>query len=455
MTKNKLICVFSLNQTLHWFIIGLLIPIMALLQLEKGLDLFQIGLVSAIYGGTVMLLELPTGGLADTIGRKRVYLISLIVLWCAGLLLLLAGNFTTVIIGFLFSGVARALSSGSLDAWFVDEFNTIEPEGNLQEALAHVGIFIPAGLGVGSLVGGLLPMSVGKITAQLPGFGIYSANLLTMNLLIIVQFLLTVILVKEQLHPDRRSTIWTGLKRFPNVVSTSIHYGINNQSILLLLLSSFAWGIGIVGLEVLWQPQVKHILGSDSQTWLFGLLATGYFLASSVGSLLSTPLCKLFKQNYPRILFHTRLFMGLFVFLLALQGHVIGFTWWYWTLFVWNGMSKSPYMAIFNAHIPESHRSTLLSCQSFFVQFGVLSGSLTMGYIAETFSIPLAWCFAAAILVISSLLYVCLPKQTANAPTLGRKRDHVEKKRRTDNHVPFHTAKQDNDTPNTHENIHN
>ena len=71
MTKKTLVFVFSLNQTLHWFIIGLIIPVMALLQLEKGLNLFQIGITAAIYGGTVIALELPTGGLADAIGRKR------------------------------------------------------------------------------------------------------------------------------------------------------------------------------------------------------------------------------------------------------------------------------------------------------------------------------------------------------------------------------------------------
>ena len=74
---------FSLNQGFHWFIIGLIIPITALLQLEKRLDLFQIGIVMAVYGTTVILLELPTGGLADAIGRKRVYLISLVMLFGA------------------------------------------------------------------------------------------------------------------------------------------------------------------------------------------------------------------------------------------------------------------------------------------------------------------------------------------------------------------------------------
>jgi DHA1 family quinolone resistance protein-like MFS transporter len=409
MTRKKLLSVYTLNQTFHWFIVGLLIPVMVLLQLEKGLDLFQIGITIAIYSGTVILLELPTGGLADAIGRKRVYLISLVMSFLAGLVILIAWNFTTMAVGTFFMGVARALSSGSMDAWFIDEFNKIEPEGNLQEALAKVGTFIPGGLGVGSLIGGLLPMSLGKIISQVPGFGVYSANLITMNTLVIVQFLLTSMLVVEHLHPDRSSNIWSGFKQTPEVISTSLQYGVKNRIILMLLVSALAWGLGLSGLENLWQPHVKNILGSDSQTWIFGLLSAGYFLAGSLGYILITPICKLFNNNYPQVLFGTRLLMGTFFFLLALQGNLAGFAVFYLTLFVFNGMSNPPHAAIFNAQIPEAKRSTLLSFESFFLQIGVLFGSLIMGYISNTVSIPIAWFFGSGIWGVSSLVYFFLP----------------------------------------------
>jgi len=407
--RKKLLFIYALNQTFHWFIVGLLIPVMALLQLEKGLDLFQIGITIAVYSGTVILLELPTGGLADAIGRKRVYLISLVMSFLSGLVILVAWNFYTMAVGTFFMGVARALSSGSMDAWFVDEFNKIEPAGNLQEALAKVGTFIPAGLGVGSLVGGFLPMSFGKITSQVPGFGVYSANLITINTLVIVQFLLTSILVVEHLHPDRSADVWSGFKLLPEVISTSMQYGIKDRVILMLLLSALAWGLGLSGLENLWQPRVKDILGSDSQTWIFGLLSTGYFLAGSLGYILITPICKLFNNNYPQVLFGTRLLMGTFFFLLALQGSLAGFAIFYLTLFIFNGMSNPPHAALFNAQIPEEKRSTLLSFESFFLQIGGLFGSLLMGYISNTISIPIAWFVGSGILGVSSLVYFFLP----------------------------------------------
>ena len=65
---------------------------------------------------------------------------------------------------------------------------TNSPSGNLQAALAKAGIFIPLGLGLGSLLGGVLPMTLGKITTQIPGFDIYSSNLLVVLSLEILQF---------------------------------------------------------------------------------------------------------------------------------------------------------------------------------------------------------------------------------------------------------------------------
>jgi len=35
MGKRKLLFVFTFNQTIHWFIVGLMIPVIALFQMEK------------------------------------------------------------------------------------------------------------------------------------------------------------------------------------------------------------------------------------------------------------------------------------------------------------------------------------------------------------------------------------------------------------------------------------
>ena len=416
MTKNKLVGLFTFNQSFHWFITGLMIPILTLLLLKKGLDLFQVGIALGTYSGFAILFELPTGGLADSIGRKRVYLISLVVSFSAIIFLLFAQGFTfPLIAGFMLMGVARALSSGTLDAWFVDEFLRIDPKGSLQEALAKAGIFIPLGLGVGSLLGGVLPMTLGKVTSQIQNLDIYSSNLLVVLCLDVLQFVLTSVLIHDPRSSAANAGVLDGLKQFPKVISGSIQYGLKNRVVFLLVLATSAWGLGIAGVELLWQPQTKSILGSDAQTWIFGVMSAGYFVASGVGNWIVTPLCKVFNNNYQGVLIGSRLFMGATLFVLALQENIVGFVGLYWVLFVFNGVMNSPHATLFNDNIPEAQRSTLISFESLMLQLGGLVGSIGLGYLSKTFSIPHAWFVGAGILALSSLFYAFLPKGIARA----------------------------------------
>lgn len=310
MTHRRLLIIYSVHQTLHWFETGLIVPIFTLLQLEKGLNLFQIGLTVAVLSGTVIAFELPTGGLADSIGRKKVYIYSLLVKSIGIVVLLFARSFLFVIISFLFSGISRALSSGSMDAWFVDEFNRIKPKGNLQSSLATVGVFIPIGLGIGSIVGGILPDTIGKIAATVQYFDIYSSNLLAMALLLLIQLFYTGIIIEDHFNPSNESGAHAGFRNLPQVLTASIKYGIQNRIVLMLLISTAALGLALSGLENFWQPQLKWIIGENSKTWIFGLLSAGYFFSASVGNLIITPICRLLRNRYVEILFASRIFMG-------------------------------------------------------------------------------------------------------------------------------------------------
>ncbi len=129
MTRTRLLAIYILNQTGHWFIVGLLVPVITLLQLDKGLSLFQVGITGALYAGTILLLELPTGGLADALGRKGVYLSSLIATFLSAMTVAVGRGFWQIVPGIVLLGIGRALSTGTIDAWFVDEFHRLAPGG--------------------------------------------------------------------------------------------------------------------------------------------------------------------------------------------------------------------------------------------------------------------------------------------------------------------------------------
>ncbi|SDX75704.1 MFS transporter [Paenibacillus sp. CF384] len=404
-SAQSLLFVYILNQSLHWFIIGLILPVSSLFMLDKGLNLQEIGLIFAVSSAAVLLLELPTGGLSDALGRKRVYLISLLFMLGAVLLVMVSWNLITLMIGYILFGIARALSSGSIDAWFVDEYNRLEPEGDLSSKLAKAGIFIPLAMGISALAGGWLPDLLGPLTSDF-GAGIYSINFIAMAVMILVQFLLTAKLVVEQIHESRTMSMLSGFRQLPQLVTDSVQYGFKQIAVFLLLLTSLAWGFAFSGLETYWQPQVKNMLGPDSANWQFGLLTAGYFLSASAGSLLFTPLSKLMRMPVTVLLFGFRSALGILFLILAAQHGVAGFTVFYFILFMSNGIAGSPDMALFNQQLNENNRSTMQSLNSLFLQLGGMIGSFVHGFIAQYASISITWCVAGGVLIASAFLYL-------------------------------------------------
>ncbi|WP_412564671.1 MFS transporter [Thalassobius sp. MITS945101] len=141
--------VFQLHQFLDRFAMGLTVAVVALALTDRGMDLFQISLLFGIYSLTTMALELPFGGLADSIGRKPVFLAAVVASGISLELFLSTSAFLVLALSFGFIGFGRALRSGTLDAWFVETFRTHAPGVDVQPALARAQWANAMGLGMG------------------------------------------------------------------------------------------------------------------------------------------------------------------------------------------------------------------------------------------------------------------------------------------------------------------
>ena len=74
-TEHTYYIVFGLY-SLSWSFLG---PVYALFLLSRGLDFFQINVVLAVYLIAAFVFEVPTGAVADLVGRKRSFLLSCVV----------------------------------------------------------------------------------------------------------------------------------------------------------------------------------------------------------------------------------------------------------------------------------------------------------------------------------------------------------------------------------------
>ena len=136
-------------------------PVFTLLYLDYGLPLSQFAMLNVVWAATIVLAEVPSGAFADTLGRKKLVVLSSIVMFVeiAMIALVPTGNPNLVFIVFLInrilSGLAMALASGADEALAYD---TLKEQGNeelwprvLQIQLrvaSTVGIFV-------TLIGGV------------------------------------------------------------------------------------------------------------------------------------------------------------------------------------------------------------------------------------------------------------------------------------------------------------
>lgn len=119
-------------------------PVYALLFLDYGLTLAQFGLLNGIWAATIVLLEVPSGALADTIGRRNLLLVAgvCMLLEMAVLLVAPVGGgawlFAFFVLNRILSGAAEAAASGADEALTYDSLKAAGLEREWPKVLERV-----------------------------------------------------------------------------------------------------------------------------------------------------------------------------------------------------------------------------------------------------------------------------------------------------------------------------
>jgi MFS family permease len=338
--------------SLFWLATSLPIALLVLFAQSRGLDLFQVGIVMGLYSLTIVLLELPTGGLADAIGR--------------------------------------------------------DPDIDLQPAFAKVGTFSLLSLGVGTLVGSLIP----DFFSNLPTDGTAIFTPLSMPLafsgVVFLLLLLTVIfLIKEERPSTRDNTFIKGVQEIPSMIKTAVTLTRKNNILMLLLGVTSISGIVLTSLESFWQPHFADLFGDRVEdTFWFGIIMGGNFLVGMLGNLIVTPISKALGKRYGLVAAIFQGLRGIVLLGLALQTNVPIAVVLFWLVYLNMGAVNSPHSALLNEQIPSEQRSSMLSIESLSSYLGGAVGGILLGYIAKQFSISTAWLIAGGSLVISLFLYL-------------------------------------------------
>lgn len=399
--------IYNTIQALFWVSVGLPLPLIVVFMQARGMDLFQIGLLTSIFALTVAVLELPTGGLADAVGRKRVTLLAYGCLLAKDLVLLLAFPFPLFVAGRVLGGIGRALASGALDAWYIDRLQEADPEVDIQPFLARAGTVSLFAIAVSTLLGGLIASLFGGLPEE--GSVVFTPIAMTLVAAMLVQVVNLVIVtlfVKEDRAAVEAQKGW-GLRQVPVVIREAVTLSLTNPVLILLLVGTAAGGFALAGVETFWQPRFAELLGgSEGNRVLFGVLMTGGFLAGMVGNLVAIPLTHLLNKRHALVGAIFQGLGGVLLVLLAVQGTAVGAATMFWLFYFGQSVSSSPLAKVQNDEIPKARRSSMLSVSSLIRYTGFFGGSALLGFVADRASISLAWAMSGALLVVSTILYV-------------------------------------------------
>lgn len=135
------------------------------LKEKAGLNEMQINIINSVFFFSVFLFEVPTGSVADILGRKRSLLISLLLSAVGFMVYFLSRNFWVFILAEITVALGMTFSSGAFDAWLVDSLNYYGHPEKENNKIFSIGLAVSQ---VGTVFGGLSGAYLGEINLAYP-----------------------------------------------------------------------------------------------------------------------------------------------------------------------------------------------------------------------------------------------------------------------------------------------
>ncbi|MET9389260.1 MFS transporter [Streptomyces sp. NPDC006624] len=415
---------------LLWLPPGLGMACTVLLFSERGLSLAAVAGLFAVHSLTVAALELPTGGLSDVLGRRPVLALAGALNVVAFALVGLGTTVWVLTAGMVLMGAARALASGTAEAWYVDTVHDCSgPGAELRTGLARGGSATAAALAAGLLIGGALPWLLGLV----PGLGAWlsaatSGVVLPLSVplllgaasrIVFVCYVLTALREPPRPPVTPRSV----LRGVPVTVLDGLRLGGRDALVRRVLLTAASVGSALAAIELLVPGRAVELTGaSGSGAMVYAALSCAGFVCSGVGSHLA-PLTARIAGSGERAV---RVGLGtgacglLLLGVTASSPHpmaaalaVAGFG----LVHLGLGAASPNEKELLHRRVPRAGRATALSVQSLAQQLvGALTG-LVVGALPPG---PLPWLLTAAALLAGALLWLRRPGEREK-PDRGRR----------------------------------
>jgi MFS family permease len=375
---------FTLAASLMW-------AVNALFLLHAGLDIFEVFVVNAAFTVGLVLFESPTGVVADSTGRRRSFLLSVLILitGTVGYLSIagLAGGLAGFVIVSLILGIGYSFYSGAAEAWLVDALLAVGHDGQLDRIFARSEIVTSGAIVLGSVGGGLLgtlDLSWPLVLRAVLLAGVFGVGLSVMHDVGFVP------------RAHRMSAMPTEMRK---VLQASIDFARNSRSAQLLMSVSLIQGMFSIWGFYAAQPYLLQLLRRDA-VWVAGIITALMALATNAGNL-AVEFFARFRGRRTTLLIATST-------ALATAAAVAGLADSFWTVLLMmlllnaaQGVGGPVQRAYLHAIPPSAERATVVSAVSLVGGAGGIGGQLGLGWIARTHSLANGYLTAGPTLLVA------------------------------------------------------
>ncbi|MEM9036543.1 MAG: MFS transporter [Actinomycetota bacterium] len=409
MDEARIIRTYMTLAGLYTLAASLIWSVNTLFLLDAGLGIGEVFVANAAFSAGMVLFEIPTGVVADTIGRRASYLMSVTVLAATTALYLIAAQAEAGVVVFVVVSIAMGLGftfySGALEAWLVDALKARGRDGALDQVFARGQQISGVAMFSGTIAGGFL----GQLDLAVP--------FIARSVLLVAVFVIAARLMVEIGFTPAPLTLGEVPARMREQATVGISSGWGQPGLRRLMIAGLVRGSFMGWAFYAAQPYLLELLERDA-VWVIGLVTAGVSLGTIVGNQLVSVWSRRCSRRSTMLLAASAATAGAGV----LMGLTSSFAITAGALMI-IAVSMGVIMPVRQAYLHQvtasEHRATVVSFDAMVTSVGGVGGQVGLGAISDARSFGTGYVVGGAFTVLALPVLVSLRRLGEAADRLG------------------------------------
>jgi MFS family permease len=373
-----------------------------LFLVEKGLSYSEIGILYASREIFINIMEVPSGVIADTYGRKSSLIASFFAYIISFVIFYFSGGFWPFMLAFLFYGIGDAFRSGTHKGMIMDYLKMNQWQDQKINYYGHTRSWSQKGSALSSIVAGLIVFYDGSYQSVF----LYSVIPYLLNIVLIFSYPKQLNKPAKSVNADDRQSIWETFKDF--------FITIRKFHVLKIISSAAMHSAYLRAVKDYIQPVMVHVvllipvlmsIEQDKKNGLFiGLMYFIIYLLTSVASMYAHKIASRHKRNIAIATLLLGFSAG------VLSGIFFNNQWWVISLLAFvfiflNENIRKPILTGFVAdHVDNKILTSVISAESLLKTIITAVLALLFGFLADGFGIGWSLVGISGLLIVVSLI---------------------------------------------------